>query len=115
MHLSFPLHQFRQSQGPWGECQHGGFKLVPHLDHIDLYWQRLDEEEPHHERFDDLGFDHAFRLEIGDFARWVREDRPPCLTWREGLRCVELMEAAYRSAAAEGEPIELPLYPELED
>ena len=69
--LTFPLHKFRESQGPWAECEHGGFKLVPHLDHIDLYWQRLDEQAPHHERFDDLGFDHAYRLEVGDFVRWL--------------------------------------------
>jgi len=113
--LSYPLHQFRESQGPWGECRHGGFKLVPYMDHIDLYWQRLDEDEVHHERFDDLGFDHAFRKETGDFVRWIQEDRPPCLTWVEGLRCVEMMEAAYRSAEAGGRPVELPLYPELEE
>ena len=112
--LSYPLHQFRESQGPWGECRHGGFKMVPHMDHIDLYWQRLDEEEPHCERFDDLGFEHAYSLETSDFVRWVQEDRPPCLTWVEGLRCVELMEAAYRSAEADGRPVELPLHPELE-
>lgn len=53
-------------------------------------------------------------LEVGDFARWVQEGRPPCLTWVEGLRCVELMEAAYRSAEAGGQVVELPLYPELE-
>ena len=113
--LTFPLHKFRESQGPWAECRHGGFKLVPLMDHIDLYWQRLDEDEPHHERFDDLGFDHAYRTEIGDFVRWVQENRPPCLTWVEGLRCVELMEAAYRSAENGGQPVDLPLYPELED
>lgn len=113
--LSYPIHKFRESQGPWGECRHGGFKLVPHMDHIDLYWQRLDEEEPHCERFDDLGFDHAFGLETSDFVRWVQEDRPPCLTWVEGLRCVEVMEAAYRSAEAGGQPLELPLHPELEE
>ena len=113
--LSYPLHPFRESQGPWGECRHGGFKLVPQMDHIDLYWQRLDEDEVHHECFDDLGFDHAFRLETSDFVRWVQEDRPPCLTWVEGLRCVEMMEAAYRSAEAGGQSVELPLYPELEE
>lgn len=112
--LSYPIHKFRESQGPWGECRHGGFKLVPYMDHIDLYWQRLDEEEMHHERFDDLGFDDAFKLETRDFVRWVQEDRAPCLTWVEGLRCVELMEAAYRSAQAGGQPLDLPLYPELE-
>lgn len=112
--LSYPIHKFRESQGPRVECRHGGFKLEPFMDHLDLYWQRLDEDEPHHERFDDLGFDHAFGLEVNDFVRWVREDREPCLTWVEGLRCVELMEAAYRSAENGGDGIALPLYPELE-
>ena len=113
--LSYPLHQFRESQGPWAECRHGGFKLVPYLDYIDLYWQRLDEEEVHHECFDDLGFDHAFRLETSDFVRWIQADRSPCLTWVEGLRCVEMMEGAYRSAEADGQPVDLPLYPEIEE
>ena len=107
--LSFPLHKFRESQGPWGTCRNGGFKLVPQMDHIDLYWQRLDEDEPHHERFDDLGFDHAYRLETSDFVRWITEDRKPCLTWEEGLRCVEMMEAAYCSAEKGGEIVTLPL------
>ncbi len=113
--MHFPLHRFREAQGPWGQCRKGGFKLVPQMEHIDLYWQRLDEDEARHERFDDLGFDVAYRLEIGDFVRSVTEDRPPCLTWVEGLRCVELMEAAYRSAREGSRPVDLPLYPELED
>lgn len=112
---SFPLHEFKESEVPWGECRNGGFKLMPYRDHIDLHWQRLDEQEPHRERFDDPGVDHAFRLEAGDFVRWIQEDRPPCLTWVEGLRCVEMMEAAYRSAAMDGQLVTLPLYPELED
>ncbi|MFH1568424.1 MAG: Gfo/Idh/MocA family oxidoreductase [Gemmatimonadota bacterium] len=112
--LAFPLHRFRESQGPWGQCRQGGFKLVPHMDHIDLYWQRLDDAGVRHERFDDLGFDAAYRREVGDFVRWVCEDRPPSLTWVEGLRCVEVMEAAYRSADGDGQPVDLPLYPELE-
>lgn len=113
--MLFPIHKFREAHGPWGQCQHGGFKLVPHLDHIDLYWMRLDEDDMHHERFDDLGFDHAFRLEVGDFVRWITEDRKPCLTWVEGLRCVEMMEAAFRSAEQGGQAVHFPLYPELED
>ena len=110
----FPLHTFRQAQGPIGQCEHGGFKLNPQAEYIDLYWQRNDEAQLHHERFDDLGVDHAFRLEISDFARWILEDRQPCLTWVEGLRCVEMMEAVYRSAEKGGLPVDLPLYPELE-
>ena len=112
--LSFPLHAFRESQGPWGECRHGGFKLVPSLDHIDLFWQRLDAPSPEHERFDDLGFDHAYRREIGDFFRWIGTGAEPCLTWVEGLRCVEMMEGAYRSAQQDGRVVEFPLHPELE-
>ena len=108
--LSFPLHAFRESQGPWGECRHGGFKLVPALDHIDLYWQRLDAPVAEHERFDDLGFDHAYRREIGDFFRWIGTGAEPCLTWEEGLRCVEMMEGAYRSAQQGGGVVEFPLH-----
>ena len=67
-----------------------------------------------HERFDDLGFQHAYRQEMGDFVNWGVEGTEPCLTWREGLRCVEVMEAAHRSAEAGGVVINLPLYPELE-
>ena len=113
--MLYPLHRFREAQGPQGQCRHGGFKLVPKMDRIDLYWQRLDGAQVHHERFDDLGFEHAFSLESNDFVRWVTEDRKPCLTWVEGLRCVEAMEAACLSAEADGRPIDLPLHPELED
>ena len=112
--MLFPLHKFRESQAPWVQCQHGGLMMVPTMDYIDIHWQRLDEDEPHVERFDDLGFDHAFSLEAHDFVHWVTEDRQPCLTWVEGLRCVEMMEAAYRSAQFGGTAIEFPLYPELE-
>ena len=84
------------------------------LDHIDLYWQRLDAPAAEHERFDDLGFDHAYRREIGDFFRWIGTGAEPCLTWVEGLRCVEMMEGAYRSAQQDGRVVEFPLHPELE-
>ena len=92
------------------QCRHGGLKLLPQEKHIDLVWQRLDEKQPHQERFDfEADYDTAYRREITDFARWITEDRQPCLTWREGLRCVEMMEAAYQSSAAGGQPIDFPL------
>jgi predicted dehydrogenase len=112
--LVYPLLKFRESGGPVVVCRDGGMRFVPFLDHIDLYWQHRDDSGPRHERFDDLGFDHAYRKEVGDFVRWVTEGTEPCLTWREGLRCVEVIEAAHRSAAANGVCLELPLYPELE-
>lgn len=113
--LAFPMHRFRECEIPIAQCRHGGFKMSPHLDHIDLHWQRTGTSRSTHERFDDLGHEAAYRKELGDFARWITEGRRPCLTWIEGLRCVEAMEASYRSAAAGGAPIKLPLYPELED
>ena len=50
-------------------------RFLPFLDHIDLYWQHQNDPEPHFERFNDLGFDDAYRKEIGDFVRWVTERR----------------------------------------
>lgn len=110
-----PLQQFRQCQGSLAECRHGGWRMVPEFDHIDIYWQRLDQEQTQHERFDDLGYATAFRRELGDFVAWVREGTKPCLTWVEGLRAVEMAEAACRSVAEDGAVVDLPLYPELEN
>jgi predicted dehydrogenase len=112
--MVYPLLKFRESGGPMVICRNGGMRFVPFLQHLDLYWQHRDDAQPHFERFDDLGFDHAYRREFGDFVRWIREGTEPCLTWREGLRCVEVMEAAHRSADENGAVIPLPLYPELE-
>ena len=113
--LSSPPLKFREAGGPQIVYQNGGVRFDPHMEHLNLHWQHLEDKEPHLERFDDLGFDHAYRQEFGDFVRWVDDDRyQPCLTWREGLRCVEVMEAAHRSADEGGSIIPLPLYPELE-
>ncbi|MAE67775.1 MAG: hypothetical protein CMJ18_26265 [Phycisphaeraceae bacterium] len=112
--LHNPLQKFRQAQGPMVQCRHGGMCLSPDMETIELNWQRLDEESPHRELFAVAEeFDPAYRREMGDFVRWVTEDRTPCLTWVEGLRCVELMEAIYRSAEQDGAKVELPLSPEV--
>ena len=112
--VSSPLWKDREASGPSVICKHGGMRMTPHMDHIDVFWQHEDDKEPRHERFDDLGFDHAFRKELADFAAWVTDGKQPCLTWEEGFRCVEIMEAAHRSVDEGGAVIELPLYPELE-
>ena len=112
--LAYPLLKFREAGGPLVICRNGGIRFVPFMDHLNVYWQHTNDTEPHHERFDDLGFDHAYRLELGDFVRWIQDGSEPCLTWREGLRCVEGIEAAHRSAAENGTIIRMPLYPELE-
>lgn len=109
------LQKFRESVGMQVVCREGAMRLACYLDHIDLYWQHRSHSEMQHERFDDLGFNHAYRKEVGDFVRWITEGTAPCLNWVEGLRCVEVMEAAHRSAKQDGTIIHLPLYPELED
>jgi len=58
--------------------------------------------------FDDFGYDVAFPAELGSFAAWVLHDTPPVLTAEDGLRCVEIMQAAYISAA-QGREVHLPL------
>ena len=96
--------------------ENGGLRFEPFMEHLDIHWRHRDDEETHFERFDDLGFDHAYRLELADFVKWIDDpEYRGCLGWEEGLRCVEVMEAADRSAVAGGELITLPLYPELED
>ena len=112
--MVYPMLKFREAGGPLVICENGGMRFVPFLEHLDLYWQYRDDSESHFERFDDLGFNHAYRQEFGDFVRWITNGSKPCLTWQEGLRCVEVMEAACRSADEGGSVIELPLYPDLE-
>jgi predicted dehydrogenase len=94
-------------------------RLLTFPHHAELHWQLLGESEARQQRFDakgrdPVGVEFAFRKELGDFVRWVEEGTEPCLTWREGLRCVEVIEAARRSAKQKGSWIQLPLYPELE-
>ena len=64
-------------------------------------------EERH--RFDnEAGFRSAYVEELTSFADWILRDREPVLTGWDGLRCVEIMEAAYLSART-GRQVELPL------
>ncbi|MFH1007770.1 MAG: Gfo/Idh/MocA family oxidoreductase [Candidatus Latescibacterota bacterium] len=112
---SYPILQYREACSSDVITREGGMRIQTYLDHIDLSYRRRDDSETHYERFDDLGHAHAFRKELGDFVRWVTEGAEPCLTWREGLRCVEVMEAAHHySARQNGRWVDLPLYPELE-
>ena len=108
-----PPLKFREAYGPTISCSAGGIRMIPHLDHIDLEYQRLGGEKKEI-RFDDLGADHAYNLELSNFVEWVLDGAEPLLTWEEGLRCVEIMEAAYIGADKGGKKIDLPLCPERE-
>lgn len=117
--LSYPLLRYRQVCGAEVVCREGGSRLVTSFNHADLYWKRLSEREEHRERFEELsgnpvGAEEALRKEVRDFVRWIVEGTEPCLTWQQGLRCVELIEAARLSVTEDGSWINLPLHPELE-
>ena len=56
----------------------------------------------------ETGFKEAYKTEFESFANWVLYDSEPKLTAWDGLRCVELMEAAQLSAYS-GKQIKLPL------
>ena len=43
------------------------------------------------------------------FLTAIRTSAPPPITGEDGFRAVELAEACYRSAAAAGQPVSLPL------
>lgn len=49
----------------------------------------------------------AFVTELKSFARWIACDETPVLTWREGLACVQVMQAAYQSMQGDGARIYL--------
>ncbi len=66
-------------------------------------------EPPQQFRFDNqAGFEQAYRIELESFAAWVSRDAEPVLTGWDGLRCVEIMEAAQLSAYS-GRQVQLPL------
>jgi UDP-N-acetylglucosamine 3-dehydrogenase len=118
--LSYPLRRYRQVYGAEATCRNGGVRLVSSFKEADLYWKSLDDKEEHHEHYeeasgDPVGANEALRKETSDFVRWVVDGTEPCLTWREGLRAVEVIEAARHSAAENGAWIKLPLYRELEN
>lgn len=102
-----PLH-FRESCAPWIQCTKGGIRVAMFTDHIDVYWGP-DRDHLRQERFDDLGHEAAYRAELLGFADWILDGKTPVLSWEEGLRCVEVMEGAYRSASRNGQPVSLPL------
>ena len=117
--LSYPLRTYQEAYGADVVCRDGGMRLTMSLEHAELHWSLSGESVDHRERFEEtsgipIGAEEAFRQELREFIRWVTDGTPPTLTWEQGLRCVEIIEAAHRSASEEGKWMQLPLYPDLE-
>jgi len=117
--LSYPLKKYREAYGAEVVCRDGGMRLVTSMQHADLNWRLSSEPVDYHERFEEscgnpIGAEEALRREVREFVRWVTDGGHPTLTWEQGLRCVEIIEAAHRSAEEAGKWMQLPLYPDLE-
>lgn len=107
LHVAFTdrLLSFRESFVARIACEKGSACYDPRR--IAVTWQRAGgttEEVV----FPEYGFFEAFRRELLNFTRWIRGTAEPLLTAENGMRCVELLEASWRSIE-ENRPIDLPL------
>lgn len=102
----YPLQTFRQAFGVQIVFERGGLWYNPHTCTVRIY--RNDGHEEVCAFDNDAGFLHAYKAELTSFARWVRSGEPPVLTAWDGLRCVEVMEAA-KISAYRGVEVPLPL------
>jgi len=110
--LSYPLLKYRQVCGAEVVTRGGGVRLVTSFQEANIYWQKSNEQQVNHEVYsetsgDPVGAEFAIRKELKDFQLWVTTGATPCLTWAEGLKCVQVIEAAYESADTGGERIVL--------
>ena len=86
-------------------CEHGGISYDPQQ----LTVTRQPEDgSPQQVRLENNDADGAYDREWSSFAGWLLRDEAPVLTGDDGLRCVEILQAAYLSAHL-GAHVELPL------
>jgi predicted dehydrogenase len=95
-----PLRDFYESFGFAVLCEGGGIRYNPEIPAVE-YASRSGLQpgdrtvEPFPNRRQDL--DSAYHREFTNFAQVVRGTQPPLLTAEDGLRTVEIMQAAYQS------------------
>ena len=101
-----PQRTFRQAFGVHFVLERGDLIYDPVETTVTLQGRG---EPPQRFQFDnEAGFEHAYRTELESFAAWVTRNAEPVLTGWDGLRCVEIMEAAQISAYS-GRQVQLPL------
>lgn len=101
----YPMATYRTSFDYEIVCEHGGIAYDPRQ--VAIHSQLRDR--PMETTFlEGYGHDLAYDQEWSSFAAWVLRDEPPVLTAEDGLRCIEIMQAAYISVAT-GAPVDLPL------
>jgi len=103
---AFPMATYRTSFSYQIACEHGGIAYDPRQVAV----HSATHDGPMQTTFfEGYGFEEAFDTEWDSFAAWVLRDEPPVLTGEDGLRAVEIMQAAYMSVDEGGTPISLPL------
>lgn len=101
-----PQRTFRQAFGVHFVLERGDLVYDPAETTVTVQGRG---EKPQRFQFDnEAGFEQAYRTELESFAAWVVRDAEPVLTGWDGLRCVEIMEAAQLSAYS-GRQVQLPL------
>ncbi len=101
----FPMFSYRRSFSYQVVGEKGGVWYDPTRQTVEY---QVGEGPRTVQTFDEWGFDVAYATELRSFANWVLHDEPPVLTGEDGLRCVEIMQAAYISVATCQE-VRLPL------
>ena len=101
----YPMATYQTAFGFDIVCERGGISYNPH-DHT--ITTQLEDQPPGVVRLEHNSPDGAYDKEWSSFAAWVLRDETPVLTGEDGLRCVEILQAAYLSAAT-GTRIDLPL------
>ena len=101
----YPMATYRTSFDYEIVCEHGGIAYDSRR--VAIHHQ-LHEQPMQTTYFEGYGHDVAYDLEWSSFAAWLLRDEPPVLTAEDGLRCIEIMQAAYISVAT-GAPVDLPL------
>lgn len=101
----YPMATYRTSFSFQIVCERGGIAYDPRQVAV---VSQLEGKPVQTTFFEGYGAESAFLHEWSNFAGWVLHDEPPVLTGNDGLRCVEIMQAAYISADT-GSPVQLPL------
>jgi predicted dehydrogenase/sugar lactone lactonase YvrE len=101
-----PMLTFRQSFGVHIVLERGAILYDPAA--MDVHVQEWNEPVETYHFDNEAGFREAFTAEFTSYATWVLRGEEPLLTGWDGLRCVEIMEAATLSAYS-GREVQLPL------
>lgn len=101
----FPMATYQTAFGFDIVCERGGVAY----DAQDLtVTTHIEDQPPHSVQLEHNSADGAYDKEWSSFAAWVLRDETPVLTGEDGLRCVEILHAAYLSAATR-DRLDLPL------